>query len=63
MSSVVCFVSYRTNDHSRKDMLEACRESRHSGKMVEKLVEGIAVQVRALWVIIWGEPVGIYVLW
>ena len=26
-------------------MLEACRESRHSGKMVEKLVEGIAVQV------------------
>ena len=27
-------------------MLEACRESRHSGKMVEKLVEGIAVQVR-----------------
>ena len=61
MSSVVCFVSYRTNDHSRKDMLEACRESRHSGKMVEKLVEGIAVQVRALWDIIWGEPVGIYV--
>ena len=27
-------------------MLEACRESRHSGKLVEKLVEGIAVQVR-----------------
>ena len=26
-------------------MLEACRESRHSGKLVEKLVEGIAVQV------------------
>ena len=36
---------YKYDDTPRKDMLEACRESRHSGKMVEKLVEGIAVQV------------------
>ena len=30
---------------ARKDMLEACRESRHAGKMVEKLAENLAVQV------------------
>ena len=33
---------------ARKDMLEACRESRHVGKMVEKLAESLAVQVRNL---------------
>ena len=36
-------------------MLEACRESRHSGKLVEKLVEGIAVQVKIQW---WRKFVG-----
>ena len=30
---------------AKKDMLEACRESRHSGKLVEKLAENLAVQV------------------
>ena len=43
------------NDQSRKDMLEACHESRHSGKLVEKLVEGIAVQVKIQW---WRKFVG-----
>lgn len=30
---------------ARKDMLEACRESRHVGNMVEKLSESLAAQV------------------
>ena len=30
---------------AKADMLEACRESRHSGKLVEKLAENLAVQV------------------
>ena len=30
---------------ARKDMLEACRESRHTGNMVEKLAESLAAQV------------------
>ena len=31
---------------ARKDMLEACRESRHTGNMVDKLAESLAAQVR-----------------
>ena len=34
---------------ARKDMLEACRESRHVGNMVEKLSESLAAQVLALY--------------
>ena len=34
------------DSQARKDMLEACRESRHAGKLVEKLAENLAVQVR-----------------
>ena len=30
---------------ARKDMLGACRDSRHAGKLVEKLAENLAVQV------------------
>ena len=30
---------------ARKDMLEACRESRHVGNIVEKLSESLAAQV------------------
>ena len=33
------------DSQARKDMLEACRESRHAGKLVEKLAENLAVQV------------------
>ena len=33
---------------ARKDMLEACRESRHTGNMVDKLAESLAAQVRSL---------------
>ena len=31
---------------ARKEMLEACRESRHAGKCVDKMAEHLAVQVR-----------------
>ena len=34
-----------SDGQARKDMLEACRESRHTGKLVEKLAENLAVQV------------------
>ena len=30
---------------ARKEMLGACRDSRHAGKLVEKLAENLAVQV------------------
>lgn len=33
-----------SDGQARKDMLEACRESRHTGKLVEKLAENLAVQ-------------------
>ena len=33
------------DNQAKKDMLEACRESRHAGKMVEKFAENLAVQV------------------
>ena len=35
-----------SDGQARKDMLEACRESRHTGKLVEKLAENLAVQVK-----------------
>ena len=33
---------------ARKDMLGACRDSRHAGKLVEKLAENLAVQVTSI---------------
>ena len=36
---------------ARKDMLGACRDSRHAGKLVEKLAENLAVQVTFLYTI------------
>ena len=35
-----------SESQARKDILEACRVSRHSGKLVEKLAENLAVQVK-----------------
>ena len=36
---------------ARKDMLGACRDSRHAGKLVEKLAENLAVQVTFLYTV------------
>ena len=33
------------DSQARKDMLEACRESRHAGNMVDKMAENLAAQV------------------
>ena len=38
----------QADGQARKDMLGACRDSRHAGKLVEKLAENLAVQVAPL---------------
>ena len=39
------WISQVQDGQARKEMLEACRESRHAGKCVEKMAEHLAVQV------------------
>ena len=36
-----------SDGQDRKDLLEACRERRHTGKLVEKLAKNLAVQVKS----------------
>ena len=42
------WISQVQDGQARKEMLEACRESRHAGKCVEKMAEHLAVQVSVL---------------
>ena len=46
--SVQAQVQPTADGQARKDMLSACRDSRHAGKLVEKLAENLAVQVNYL---------------